>query len=274
MEEYSITLVSIVCLSKFRLTCNSTSKLLWCNYNYNVEEISLPIKGHVDVVFTSHELNLIRIETCKCEHAYLLENVSPISWCSWTIMTTIQFLVNLLETLNIGSGRLREPHRAYTWWVKFRHSYSIQYWPNCSTYWSIICKTQLTTLIHTATAKLQIQTEFTPGIDMIPSSGLRRNKMSSWMLNVPLCPERNVTPMECTPCAPRVITKSTWSGQGDLTTSLQCVIKLMSHADDAICHCFQLYCPICKKIPVPKSKKLIKDATSSPLPGTTNGIKK
>lgn len=97
------------------------------------------------------------------------------------------------------------------------------------------------------------------------------------MLNVPLCPERNVTPMECTPCAPRVITKSTWSGQGDLTTSLQCVIKLMSHADDAICHCFQLYCPICKKIPVPKSKKLInefKDATPSPLPGTTNGIKK
>jgi hypothetical protein len=51
----------------------------------------------------------------------------------------------------------------------------------------------------------------------------------------------------------------------------------MSHADDAICHCFQFYCPICKKIPVPKSKKSInefKDPTPSPLPGTTNGIKK
>ncbi len=196
-------------------------------------EISLPIKGHVDVVFTSHELNLLRIETCKCEHAYLLENVSPISWCSWTIMTTIQFLVNLMEALNIGSVRLTKPHRAYTWWVKFRHSYSIQYWPNCSNYWSIICKTQLTTLIHTATAKLQIQTESTPVIDMIPSSGLRRNKMSSWMLNIPLCPERNVTLVECTPCAPRVITKKhlDWARR--------------SHHEPSVCHKVDVACWWC-----------------------------
>jgi hypothetical protein len=112
---------------------------------------------------------------------------------------------------------------------------------------------------------------------MIPSSGLRRNKMSSWMKNVPLCPEKNVTPMDCTPCAPRVITKK------------HLVWARRFHHEPSVCHRVDVACWWCdlpllsvllsnlQKDPCTQIQKLInefKDATPSLLPGTTNGIKK
>jgi hypothetical protein len=67
--------------------------MMMMKLKWNGGKKELPIRCHVNMVFTGHEGHLLLVKTCEGKHTDLLDNMAPVTRC--TFMETNKILSDL-----------------------------------------------------------------------------------------------------------------------------------------------------------------------------------